>query len=240
MINFYRITNSLDSEIIGNLDQVVKAKYTCSIYDENFIDQVFFEKAKFNPITAKAILNRGAKITDLIKTSIVGFGLKLLISEKLKRIFEKNVDHGIEFFNSPILKDETEYSDYFVLNAFEDKLDKVDFTNSEILLRRRKKSGGSETVVLEIKSDTDFLAAKNYYKNEGFLFINKLILKMVAEDFLFIRYMQGGPGYFVSEHLKSIIEENGCTGIEFVPSELSLQEWSAPGGLREKKYGKVD
>ncbi|MEP6261506.1 MAG: hypothetical protein ABJ092_08010 [Gillisia sp.] len=240
MANFYRITHSLDSGILGNLDQVVKAKYSCSIYDEHFIDQVFFEKAKFDPTTAKAILNNGAKLTDLIKTSIAGFGVKLLVSEKMKRIFQKNVNHGVEFFNSPLVKDETEYPDYFVLNAFEDRLDKVDFTNSEILLRRRKKGGGTETVVLEIKSDTNFLAAKDYYKNEGFLFINKLIVKMMAEDFLFIRYMQGGPGYFVSEHLKSIIEENGCTGIEFVPSELSLQEWSAPGGMREKKYGKVD
>ena len=239
MINFYRITNSLDSEIIGNLDQVVKAKYTCSIYDEHFIDQVFFEKAKFDPVTAKAILNKGAKLTDLIKTSIVGFGLKLLLSEKLKRIFEENVDHGIEFFRSPILKDETEYADYFVLNAYEDRLDKVDFVNSEILLRRRKKGGGTETVALEIEASTDFLAAKDFYKNEGFLFINKLILKMVAEDFLFIRYMQGGPGYFVSERLKDMIEEKGCTGIEFMPSKLSFQEWSAKDGLRQKKYGKA-
>ena len=164
----------------------------------------------------------------------------MLISEKLKRIFEKNVDHGIEFFNSPIQKDETEYPDYFVLNAFEDRLEKVDFSNSEILLRRRKNGGGTDTVALEIEALTDFLAAKDFFKKEGgFVFINKLALKNMEEDFLFIRYMQGGPGYFVSKRLKSIIEENGCTGIEFVPSELSLQEWSAPGGLREKKYGKA-
>lgn len=239
MRNFYRITHSLNPEILGNLDQVVIGKYSCSIYDEHFIDQIFFEKAKFDPITAKVILAPGSKLTDLIKTSIVGIGLKLLLSGKFKSILEQNVHSGVEFFESPIFKDGIEFSNYYVLNAYENRLDKVDFSKSEILLRNRKKSGGTETVLIEIKSLTQFLFNQNLYQTKGgFLFINKLVLKKTEEDFILIRNVQGGAGYFVSDRLKCVLEENKCSGLEFMPSELSQSEWLKVGGKRENIYGK--
>jgi hypothetical protein len=43
----------------------------------------------------------------------------------------------------------------------------------------------------------------------------------------------------VSEKLKQEIEDVGCTGIEFQPIELSYNERTAPGGEREKLYGKA-
>ncbi len=43
--------------------------------------------------------------------------------------------------------------------------------------------------------------------------------------------------FFVSEKLKQEIEQAGCTGIEFQPSHLSLNEWFH--NEREKIYGKA-
>ena len=54
-----------------------------------------------------------------------------------------------------------------------------------------------------------------------------------------LKYVNGGIGYYVSEKLKQEIEDAGCTGIEFQPVELSYNEWTAPGGEREKVYGKI-
>ena len=59
------------------------------------------------------------------------------------------------------------------------------------------------------------------------------------EDFFVLNYIDGGIKYLVSEKLKQEIEEAGCTGIEFQPSELSYSEWTAPGGERERVYGKA-
>ncbi|MEH3112547.1 hypothetical protein [Pedobacter terrae] len=50
--------------------------------------------------------------------------------------------------------------------------------------------------------------------------------------------VEGGVKYIVSEQLKKEIEEPGCTGIEFMPTDLSLNEW-LQGGARERIYGKV-
>ncbi|MEG2334861.1 hypothetical protein [Chryseobacterium sp.] len=43
-------------------------------------------------------------------------------------------------------------------------------------------------------------------------------------DFLTLNKVEGGIQYLVSEKLKQEIEDAGCTGIEFQPSYLSLNE----------------
>jgi hypothetical protein len=65
-----------------------------------------------------------------------------------------------------------------------------------------------------------------------------LHLEKINEDFFSLQFVFGQL-YFVSETLKQEIGDAGCTGIEFQPVELSYNEWTAPGGEREKIYGKT-
>lgn len=67
--------------------------------------------------------------------------------------------------------------------------------------------------------------------------INSIFLnERVNEDFFLLKK---GVKYIVSEKLKQEIEDAVCTVIEFQPVELSYNEWTAPGGEREKVYGKI-
>lgn len=69
--------------------------------------------------------------------------------------------------------------------------------------------------------------------------INNIYLnENVNEDFFMLNYVESGVKYIASEKLKKEIEEAGCTGIEFQPIELSINEWLMSGGEREKIYGK--
>ena len=52
-----------------------------------------------------------------------------------------------------------------------------------------------------------------------------------------LQYVEGGIKYVVSDKLKKEIEDSGCTGIEFQPIELSINEW-LQGGEREKIHNK--
>jgi hypothetical protein len=57
-------------------------------------------------------------------------------------------------------------------------------------------------------------------------------------DFLKLRFFENGGSYnFVSQRLKEEIEKQDCTGVEFRPIELSLQEWYH-NGERDSVYGK--
>ena len=56
-------------------------------------------------------------------------------------------------------------------------------------------------------------------------------------DYFQLNYINGGHRGIVSERLKTEIEKQQCTGIEFRPIELSLQDWYH-SGARESVYGK--
>ena len=70
--------------------------------------------------------------------------------------------------------------------------------------------------------DNEIARMKNELKNDlgGYYSQNRITVKLL-------------------NNFKKEIEDAGCTGIEFQPIELSYNEWSAPGGEREKIYGKA-
>jgi hypothetical protein len=79
-MNYYRIRHSTDRKIVGKFTQINEVKHRCSVDDKRFIDRVFFEKASFDSITSIGILDKKAKITDLISTSGQGYKGKILIN----------------------------------------------------------------------------------------------------------------------------------------------------------------
>ena len=241
-MNYYIIQESGNLKIIGKYPQTKDIQYNCDVWNEpKFIGQIHFEKVDFEPIIANAILHPKSKQTDLIDAnSAMGFSNKLLISGKLKTILEKNRKNGMQFFKSPIIQNNLLAEDYWILNMYEFKNDYVDFLNSKILLEEIT-SENINSLYLSINSLKDYeLKIEEVRGKKGCnLRIEKLVLSKdkIDNDFFMIRYSFSGI-YFVSEKLKQEIEDAGCTGIEFQPIELSLNEW-LQGGEREKLYGKA-
>ncbi len=149
-MNYYRIRHSTDRKIVGKFTQINEVKHRCSVDDKRFIDRIFFEKASFDPITSIGILDKKAKITDLISTSGQGYTAKLLISGKLKSLIEIHQKSGLEFFKSPIIYGEEELDDYWVMSPFETHPEFINYKDSHIQSRRRKAEGGTILVDLEV------------------------------------------------------------------------------------------
>lgn len=240
-MKFYSINCSLNKEIVGHYNQVIYAIHHCDIWeDSKFIDNIDFKKVDFEPITSNAILEKQAKLTDLISASCVGFSLKLLVSDKLKSIIEKYCENKCQFFKSPIIQNKEMISEYWVTNPYNFSMEFIDFKMSTITVRVRKKEGGTEKVILEIIALNDFLkSVKFHWNKDEIVTIDNIQLKEdIIDDFFILQHVEGGLKYIVSENLKREIEEAVCTGIEFQPVELSINEW-LQGGKREKVYGKV-
>lgn len=240
-MNYYIIQESLNKKIIGHYPQVQSVQNNCHVWDEpKFVEHIHFEKVDFEPITSNAILHKKSKQTDLIQCVSMGFSRKLLISGKLKTILERNRKDGMQFFKSPIIQNNILVEDYWILNFYKFNNDYIDFLNSKILLEEIT-SESINSLYLSINSlkDYELKIVEVRGKKSCNLKIEKLVISKdkINNDFFMIRYSFSGI-YFVSEKLKKEIEDAGCTGIEFQPIELSLNEW-LHDGHREKVYGKA-
>jgi hypothetical protein len=215
--------------------------------DPKFVEHIHFEKVDFVPITANAILHAQSKQTDLINANAsMGFSSKLLISGKLKKIIENYRKSGMQFFNSPVIQNNIFVEDYWILNMFEFNNEYIDFSKSEVIQNKK-----SEDYNVSYKTFKEKLYFENFEQfnrkrkevwsvRQESISIEKLNLHLekINEDFFSLQFVFGQL-YFVSETLKQEIGDAGCTGIEFQPVELSYNEWTAPGGEREKIYGKT-
>lgn len=240
-MKFYVIRNSGNKKIIGHYPQVKGVHHNCHVWNEpKFIDRIDFEKIDFEPITSNAILFDSSKTTDLINVPSIGFTLKLLISGKLKNILEKYTNDKGLFFQAPIIyKNELVY-DYFIVFPYKFEFDYIDFQNSTFVLKKSKTDGGTYQQNVNVSTFEDFKYILSNKKELGYVqfYIDRIKLKSnINDEFFVLRHVQGGIKYIVSEKLKKEIEDAGCTGIEFMPVELTLNEWLH--SEREKIYGKA-
>ncbi|WP_027383095.1 imm11 family protein [Epilithonimonas caeni] len=241
-MRYYIINNSLNLKIVGYFPQSIQAKNNCHIWDEpRFIEHHELVKIDFDPIVSNAILHKKSKLTDLISVVGMGFTRKLLLSNKLKEILETKTGRGqVQFFNSPIIYKDSFINEYWIVNSVKSYSKFIDIKKSTLLIRKRKEEGGTYLENIYFDSFNDLVTYIGKNELEGKIFFSKIYMNSdFKEDFFVLNYIDGGIKYLVSEKLKQEIEEAGCTGIEFQPSELSYSEWTAPGGERERVYGKA-
>jgi hypothetical protein len=242
-MTYYILNESLNSRIIGKYPQAVDAEFSCDVWDEpQFIDhkKVSFKQIDFEPFTAKAIMVKKAKLTDYMYISIMGFSLKPLVSGKLKAILEITDNQGLQFHYSPVIYQDNEVADYWVLNPYVFDMAAIDFEKADVYLMEKT---FRKVKKLAVKNHEDFIKEKGLIIEKGYPFSiyieNVYILDRITNDFLVIENVEGGINYLASEKLKQHLEAEGITGIEFQPSNLSFNQWKIQGGERERLYGKV-
>lgn len=237
---YYSINKSYIKKVIGNYPQQIDLEIDGSVNSELCIDKFFLKEIDFEPLIPRAILHKNAKLTDLIATNGIGFSFTLLISSKLKEIFESFDIENFQFFKSNVVLDGQEIDGYWLMNPTREYMEKIDFKNSEIYISKI-----SMLEKVDIDSWVHFQEVRDKLKNAGYngkkgsyqLTFDKIVMKdFNTTPMVYLRYKRGS-GYFVSEIVKNTIEATGCTGIEFMPSNMPYLEWSAPGGYREKVYG---
>lgn len=232
---YYSIQHSMNTKVVGKFFQSENVIWN---YQDNplYLNNVYFEKIDFEPIIPTPILHKKAKVTDLISNVNAGTRFHLIMSEKLKNIILKYRTDGLQFFKTSIVKDNTEYDNYFSMNMYESNMDFIDFEKSTVYFRKYNSDKIEAPCVINIPSLYEFnkRVETRHYLDE--LNMHNIFIKdNITSDFFQIKH---GIKDIVSEKLKREIEDAGCTGIEFMPVEMSLSEW-LQGGEREKIYGKA-
>lgn len=237
-MTYYSIQHSLDVSIMGHYPQVKEVLYHCDIWnDPRFIGKFPFQEIKIPPIIANPILHPKSELTDLIYLWDVGFSFTLLVSSKLKNILEEQRKSGVQYIQCSVFQNGIEYQDYWLLNMFETDNDFIEFSKSKISVDEQKVGGGTikkEVIGINSLHDFDKLIEKHREKMEVVNIDNPSLKPSITSNFFLLKYP---VKYVVSGSLKNQIESAGCTGIEFMPVELSLNEWLQQGN-RNAIYGK--
>jgi len=210
----YQIKTSLNSKEIGKYPQSEDSVILTTTDDPLFTDNLRWRKVD-RYLAPKPILMKKAKLTDLI-SAVRGTSLRLVISDKLKTILEKYSGSMQYFYTSVIYKGE-EIEDYWLTNPFEFDYDAVDYTKSIVTLRERT-TWVDKPVIVKSADEFEELVEKIEETNLA-PHIRPVHFLPPVKDFFVLSYVRGGIGYYVSEKLKKEIEDAGCTGIRFRPSD---------------------
>lgn len=238
-MKYFSIEGSMNTKIVGKIPHTKEIIYNCDVWDDpRFIERMIFREIEGTPILSTALLFPRAKITDFIVSYGMGFSGSMLISDKLKKVFEKFNLIGLQFFPTFIIQNEVKIEGYWQTHISEQGFKLLDFKKIKFVYKKRVDEKVIYEEINNINSLEDFLKCKEENILPTELYFLNLILKEDVFDFFFIPHYINGNGYgIVSEKLKTEIEKQGITGIEFRPIEIPLQDWLR-SEEREKIYGK--
>ncbi|MDO8995514.1 hypothetical protein [Sediminibacterium sp.] len=224
-IMFYRIQPIFDEKITG-IDgvQAEDAIYSLSIWDPLHIGHWNFVKIPDNVIIPIPKVKSKARLTDLMSVYFNGSSFRLTISNKLKLILAEYCSDTIQFIPLKIQHRGKLITEYWLTNVVKfDNDTAVNYPISDVSLEG---SRYNEFYKINISSYKEHIAERIKGRDihiEGYnpIHINKLVFKKnINESLLVINFVRdGGVIYCVSEYLKKTLEDEGCTGIEYLPVE---------------------
>jgi hypothetical protein len=238
-MKYFAIENSLNEKIMGKIPQMKDCITHCHVDDPNLIDNLYFKKIEGVPILYNAVLHANAKKTDLIETGGIGFSFgTIVISDKLKKIFDRFNVYGVQYFNTYIVQSNKENTKYFQTHFYDFPFQNIDFTKTSFLLKDRDIHRNVVSKEITFSNTEELLDFTDEIKYPSIVEFKEITFNSEMNlDYFFLRFFNANKG-IVSENLKNEIERNNITGIEFRPIEISYNEWYGTGNEREKIYGK--
>ena len=242
-MKYYSIHPSSNRKIIGHYPQQKDSVINGNVNSPIFIGNLFLKTIDFDPVVPHTVLHDKSNLTDLLATTGQGYSFTLTLSDMLKNIIEQNANtEDFQFFKSDIIQNKNILASYWLLHPIKERLEIIDYNNSEIFI-----ADFVNLEQLDLKNHLEFETELEKLKREGykgqsgsfFLEFERMQIKdYIDRDIFYARYRRG-CAFYVSKRLKEIIEAEGCTGIEFIPTDMSYNEWMNPGGYKESVYGYV-
>ena len=209
---------SIDLTEIGEYPQSQKAN---DVVDENsnlHLDRFFMVKIELPVGIPEPILRPKAKLTDLLSCGY--FGLRLVVSKRLKDIFQKYNEYDSQYFPMNVILG-AKRLDYWLISPFQLQMNKINFAKSEIWICGM---GNAKIERIPISSYKEYANIKKEIKLPQRLLIEKLWLNTSnIHDFFILENVTGGIGYYVSEVVKNEITALGCTGIRFEEIQVDAE-----------------
>jgi hypothetical protein len=216
---YYKIEQSTDIEIIGWSPQIQDAIFPVHIdSDPRSTKSFWFESADLNKlIFPEPILHSRAKLVDYIRCSVVGNRFMPLVSKKIKEIILSGKHNSPQFIPIKVHYRNNIVDGYYYLNAYDFKYECIDLEKS-IIKWDYGYANRHKNIPIAISSSAVFMEILGNLMPPVGINIDPLILSESADfyDFFSLSWVKGGVGYYISDKLKVIFENEGVTGINYL------------------------
>jgi hypothetical protein len=157
------------------------------------------------------ILDKRAKITDIIKPSNINKAKGLLMNQRTKDLLSLGSFQQSAFYNA-IVENQNAKISYYWLHILSQSFDNIDFNKSIFFTT---KLAFKKDINIDIYDEVDL---KNKIKSlNQLILVEKLVLKKEFlnsnNDIFYFPLIQGNFDFFISDKLAEIITNNRITGI---------------------------
>ena len=221
---------------MGKIPQLKNVIYDFHIENPMFIENLKGKYLNKKPLLASVVLDDQAAKTNMLAVGGgIGFTNGLIINHALKRVLDIFDHFGVQFFETEVIQGQFKDLSYWQVYAYDEfGMQLMDFTQTVVALSTKKKGGPRTKTVVDVKNYMEYetLVKETTFPNQ--VSLEKVFFKEeLRYDFFLFDYR-----YVISERLKAAIENQGLTGMEFMPTHMTYGDWIEPGGPREKTYGR--
>ncbi|MBX3239012.1 MAG: hypothetical protein KIT80_09540 [Chitinophagaceae bacterium] len=173
------------------------------------------KKPDFEPDFDCFMLDKKAKLTDIISTSIIN-ARGFIVSNNLKTIFDNSRLPSHIYYPVVLLYKKERITNYYWLHFIEDNTKDIDFRKSEFELTHPLPFFRTESVILNNKELSVIEA--NKAANPDFKVFPRFIQlnKSLDADFLIFEFLYNKC--YISEKLYNDFKTNNISGIDFTPN----------------------
>jgi len=219
-MKYYILNNSTNKSEIGYYPQtggyypdynIVGERSMVNLKSECFPD--FLPDLRF-------ILDKRAKVTDVVKASNINKAKGLLINEKTKNLLSTLLLPQSAFYNGFVENNNIKIP-YYWFHILSQPFTNIDFSKS---IFYTTKLGFKKDTTIDIYDGENL---KNRIKElKQLILAEKISLKKefisLNYDIFYFPLIQGYYDFFISEKLASVINENNVTGVEIIEQNIIL------------------
>jgi hypothetical protein len=220
-MKYYKIKHSIDRKETGSYPQSDECIYPGMRYSPKALTMLRYQKAPADVEIPKVKLLKKAKLTDFV-SSILSLPL---VSTRLKNIIEQYNSFGYEWLPTSLVRNNEEYSNYWLANRYQPYTEALDltaskFANFDVMGKQPVLEGlvfNTAAELNEAYENNHVAALVREMEHTPLVNTHVVIKENIDMDFFFLRNTAGA--YFthcVSERLREKIEQEKCTGLVFV------------------------
>lgn len=170
----------------------------------------------FEPDLSYFVLDKKAKLTDVISTGLISAG-GFIINDKVRKIFDQFNLPIHKYYPARILYKKSLYNNYQWMHFGNDSSEWIDFSKSEFQIMHPLPFFREETYTITANSAAEVSSEKKKYSSDYELFPRQIVFKPQFNLDLILLNMTWHK-YYVNKNIIDDLSKNNITGFEYLPS----------------------